>query len=302
MVLICLPGQGQWAAENLHLWLAVNFVMNGLWIFIWTSEQTVLAAIWLALLVTGTLVPVYRQAGFASEYSPLATRFLGLGGQEGTAEERSRLQEGPYRAAVESMGEGVGSWVPVSTRSVTRFGVSLYLGWCCVATIVAIAVAFTPKKGIANLGWNPSGWGMVVLSVATVLSLLAVVLHRDWVLPLPIGWALIAIHWQLQPANRLSYQPGTPALARVALGLGITCLALAAVGALMWTPDLVGWVTGQDQEGTGAASGGQADWTSSKHDSLTGPGNKGAAVRNPLDAAGAVDVEGHPGLESKSDL
>jgi len=77
---------------------------------------------------------------------------------------------------------------------VTRFALSLYLGWCCVATIVAIAAAFTPKRGVANLGWDPSSWGVLVLSVATGLALASSVLHRDWVLPLPIGWALLAIN------------------------------------------------------------------------------------------------------------
>jgi len=78
MVLICLPGQGEWAAENLYLWLTINFVANGLWIFIWTGEQIVLAAVWIAVLVVLPLIPVYLKAGFASEWSPLVAAVFRL--------------------------------------------------------------------------------------------------------------------------------------------------------------------------------------------------------------------------------
>lgn len=79
-----------------------------------------------------------------------------------------------------------------ATRWFVRFPFSLYLGWITVATVANASAVFI------DLGWDgtplsPVLWTVLMVSVATVLSLVMLYQHRDLTYSGVIVWALIGI-------------------------------------------------------------------------------------------------------------
>jgi hypothetical protein len=80
-----------------------------------------------------------------------------------------------------------------------RFPISIYLGWISVATIVNVAFV------LSTLNWNGWGvsaenWAITMTLVATIVSLLVILLRRDIAYSSVTVWALVAIavkHWDV---------------------------------------------------------------------------------------------------------
>lgn len=77
---------------------------------------------------------------------------------------------------------------------------SLYLGWITVATIVNITVA------LYSTGWDGSGiapevWSVIMLCVATALTLAFVIRNRDIIYGLVVIWAFAGIAFKFQDVN-----------------------------------------------------------------------------------------------------
>jgi len=106
--------------------------------------------------------------------------------------------------------------------------ISLYLGWTCVATIANIAIALTPSGGIVTelAGLSASHWSIVMMSVASLLSLAVVASSRfrDGWFPLPIAWAIAAIG--VRQRNEDAY-PGDDSVVLAAWVLSAAVSALA---------------------------------------------------------------------------
>lgn len=101
---------------------------------------------------------------------------------------------------------------------ILRVPVSLYLGWVTVASILNVAVAATPKNGVASWGWTPSDWGIVMMTIAAVIALTAVARHWDGVFGGVVTWALVAI-------GKKQGTPGNPGDDRVV----VTAFVLAGI-------------------------------------------------------------------------
>lgn len=85
----------------------------------------------------------------------------------------------------------------------TQFPLSIYFGWICIATIANISAGLT---GVGWDGWGLSDafWAMVMILVATLLTLFVVLTRRNPFVGLVTLWALYGIilkHRQLQLAS-----------------------------------------------------------------------------------------------------
>jgi len=74
----------------------------------------------------------------------------------------------------------------------THFPFSLYLGWISVATIANIAAALHVHEW-SGWGIAPQTWSVIMLVVATALTLTMLLRHRDYVFAGVIIWAVIGI-------------------------------------------------------------------------------------------------------------
>ena len=79
---------------------------------------------------------------------------------------------------------GGGSWLAVPF--------SLYAGWLTVATIAATATALY-AKGWRGAPLSESVWAVLLIAVATGIGLFISWRFRDWIYPLVIAWASVAI-------------------------------------------------------------------------------------------------------------
>lgn len=79
-----------------------------------------------------------------------------------------------------------------ATSRFTTLPVSVYLGWITVATIANITA------GLVYWNWNRWGlseqtWTIIMISIATLITLFMVLKHNDWGFGLVIIWALWGI-------------------------------------------------------------------------------------------------------------
>ena len=70
--------------------------------------------------------------------------------------------------------------------------ISVYLGWITVATIANVTAVFV------TIGWNGFGisesiWTIIVLIIATILTIIMLIKRKDIAYSLVIIWALIGI-------------------------------------------------------------------------------------------------------------
>ena len=100
----------------------------------------------------------------------------------------------------------------------------MYLGWISVAAVLNIII------GLRQLGWQPAEGVSVTLTlglivVVTVLALVISRVFRDWVFPLAVAWALVAV-WkaQLQAVPELGWAALAGATAAVVGGVALSRL------------------------------------------------------------------------------
>lgn len=84
----------------------------------------------------------------------------------------------------------------------THFPFSLYLGWISVATIANIAAALYVHNWSA-WGIAPQLWSVLMLVVATVLSITMLLKYRDYVFAGVIVWAVIGIGRNFSEDSRI---------------------------------------------------------------------------------------------------
>lgn len=82
--------------------------------------------------------------------------------------------------------------VSLKERICVHFPFSVYLGWISIATIANVSVALTA------VGWDGFGipdetWAVVIICVASVLTLAMLVLRKDVAFSLVVVWALVGI-------------------------------------------------------------------------------------------------------------
>jgi len=82
---------------------------------------------------------------------------------------------------------------------------SLFLGWICVATIANIS-AYLVAINWNGFGIAESTWAMIMIIVALLTGIILSLSFRDYVVPLVIAWALIAIYVARMPENKLTAQ------------------------------------------------------------------------------------------------
>jgi len=106
-------------------------------------------------------------------------------------------------------------------RGLTELPFTLYLAWITVALIANTAHALTA------MGWEGGGippflWALIMMTVATLLGMVMVLLRGHWIFPLVVAWALAGI------ANRFPETTWVAggAWALVVLGVGSIPLLL----------------------------------------------------------------------------
>jgi len=139
---------------------------------------------------------------------------LVLGGIAYREVQRSRREAGAGRASL---------WMSVPF--------SLYLGWISVATIAQTTISFVA------VGWAPGATSslsepilLATMSIVALgLGLVVAVAHRDFIVPLVFGWALVAL-WD---AGRDVVRVEAGWAAKVALAAAIASLSVAVVTAAL---------------------------------------------------------------------
>jgi translocator protein len=195
MVFQALPRNAAWTRARLGGWLLLNLASNAVWLPVFQNE--VAGGLWasVGVIAGGILLPL----------TVLHTRFW-------------------RPASLEAMSWGEAVCVLPA--------ISLYMGWVSVATIANVSLALTPPGTVvASLGgWPTDNWAVTILVVAALLpaAVLAATRGRDWIYPLPVSWALVAIGVrQRDPAY-----PGGPMVVNAAFALAALVGAAAAVAAI----------------------------------------------------------------------
>jgi len=80
----------------------------------------------------------------------------------------------------------------LSNKIFTQFPLSIYFGWICIATIANVS-AF-----LVSINWNGAGitesyWVVIMIGIATMLSLFIILVRRNFFFGLVILWALYGI-------------------------------------------------------------------------------------------------------------
>lgn len=195
MIFQLLPRNASWTRSRLGPWLAINLVSNAAWLPLFQNE---VAGLWVSVgvIAGGILLPL----------AVLHTRFW-------------------RPASLEAMSWGEAVCVLPA--------ISLYMGWVSVATIANVSLALTPSGSVVTSlgGWPADNWAVTLCVVAALLpaAVLGATRGRDWIYPLPVSWALVAIGVrQRDPAY-----PGGPMVVNAAFTLAAVVGAAAAVAALV---------------------------------------------------------------------
>lgn len=103
---------------------------------------------------------------------------------------------------------------------------SVYLGWISLATI-ANATTLLVHFGWNGWGLSESGWTLVMISVAILLSVVFLLRRKDGFYVLPIAWALLGIY-----IKRSASVPAYPSIEYLAL-VGAVIVFLAGIGGMI---------------------------------------------------------------------
>lgn len=101
---------------------------------------------------------------------------------------------------------------------------SIYLGWITVATIANVTAL------LVNIGWNGFGlspifWTILVIVVATIITLLIIFTRQDVFFPLVIEWAFLGI---ILKRVRIDAAEFTNLIVALGICMGIILAAMAA--------------------------------------------------------------------------
>jgi hypothetical protein len=84
------------------------------------------------------------------------------------------------------------SITPLKEKIAVHTTISIYLGWITVATIANVTAVLV-KLNVGELVLGQVTWTIIVIAVATLITLLILVRRRDIAYSLIIIWALIGI-------------------------------------------------------------------------------------------------------------
>jgi hypothetical protein len=86
--------------------------------------------------------------------------------------------------------------VSIAERLCVHVPFSVYLGWITVATIANVT-AFLVSINWDGLGISPLNWTIIIITVATLLTILMLGLRKDIAFSLVVLWAFFGI-WMKQ--------------------------------------------------------------------------------------------------------
>ena len=116
--------------------------------------------------------------------------------------------------------------VPLNEKLGVHLPFSVYLSWITVASIANVAAA------LVSIGWNGFGfsaetWTIVALSIALLVTLIVIIVRRDFAYSLVVVWALVGI------AAKQGMYPNIVAVSEVAVVIIFLALALSFIVGLL---------------------------------------------------------------------
>ena len=112
--------------------------------------------------------------------------------------------------------------VPLAEKLCVHVPFSVYLGWITVATIANVT-AFLVSVNWDGFGISLVTWTMIVLGVATLITLLMLILRKDIAYSLVVVWAALGIYLKRTTAPYTNNDVATTALIAmiiVVIGIG----------------------------------------------------------------------------------
>ncbi len=94
---------------------------------------------------------------------------------------------------------------PMSTRIFTQFPLSIYFGWISIATIANIS-AYLKSVNWQGMGISDSLWTIIMIGVATLLTLFIVLVRRNFPYGLVVLWALYGIILKRNQVDPIFYE------------------------------------------------------------------------------------------------
>jgi translocator protein len=96
---------------------------------------------------------------------------------------------------------GIGkTQVPLGEKLAIHTPFSVYLGWITIATIANVAVAGVSENW-DGVGISPETWGIIIIIIALLLTLIVTITRKDIAYGLVIVWALFGIASKQTNAN-----------------------------------------------------------------------------------------------------
>lgn len=94
---------------------------------------------------------------------------------------------------------------PLSNKIFTQFPLSIYFAWICIATIANVSAY------LVSINWNGFGitesfWVIIMIGVATMLSLFIILVRRNFFFGLVILWALYGIVVKREQVDEVEFQ------------------------------------------------------------------------------------------------
>jgi hypothetical protein len=109
-----------------------------------------------------------------------------------------------------------------SSKVFTQVPLSIYLGWICIATI-ANASSYLVATGWDGWGIDQSHWAMMLIGMATVLSLVMIFIRKNIFFNLVVIWAVYGIILKRRESGAAQYEQliQTAWIAIVILGIAL---------------------------------------------------------------------------------
>lgn len=93
----------------------------------------------------------------------------------------------------------------ITSKFFTQIPLSLYFAWICIATI-ANASSFFVYIGWDGGGVSPSAWAIILIAIATLLSVFIICFKHNPYFGIVVLWALYGIHLKRVEINEALYQ------------------------------------------------------------------------------------------------
>jgi len=115
------------------------------------------------------------------------------------------------------------SKVSIREKLMVHTTISIYLGWISVATIANVTAVLV-KAGVGELFLGQTTWTMLVIAIATLLTILMLLRRKDIAYSLVIIWALLGIM-----IKRLNTDPTYGVQTNIAITAAIAMIIIAIV-------------------------------------------------------------------------